>query len=179
MLWGETPLWVKAREEYQASRYLPAFELASQAVTRDPRHPAAHFWRGLASARMAEKSGGLKALRYVRILEWEMREVLRLDPAYSEAGAHRVLGRTYLKLPWILGGGKQKSLKHLKNSVALAPRNALNHVYLAETQLELGNRGEAMQALQTALALLPQSENGEETGETERLVQELRRVLSP
>lgn len=64
-------------------------------------------------------------------------------PEVESAGALRILGRAYFKLPGLLGGSTKKSLQYLSkaNQMTLIPEagissNPSNIVYLAETMIE-------------------------------------------
>ncbi|MBI4055315.1 MAG: hypothetical protein HY402_04190 [Elusimicrobia bacterium] len=153
----------RVQEHYRQKQYHPAFELATRWVRENPESAAAHYWRGLASGRLAEASSFLSRFRYVRILEEEMQKVLELDPAYSEGGAYRVLGRLYFKLPRLLGGDVKKSRRLLEKSAEIAPQNALTHEYLYETYLRLGQEESARRELQKTKQMQRQSQNSIDT----------------
>ena len=83
----------------------------------------------------------------------ELKAALALDPAYDQAGAHRILGRIYYEAPGppFSVGDRQKSLEHLTQAVRLAPDNSTNHLSLAETLLKLGKPEEARRELEAVL----------------------------
>ena len=76
-----------------------------------------------------------------------------IDGAYDQAGPHRVLGRIQcMAPPWPLSEGDlNKSLEHLLLAVKIAPENSTNHLYLAETLLQLGRTEEAYRELELVL----------------------------
>ncbi|MBI3291248.1 MAG: hypothetical protein HYZ73_00305 [Elusimicrobia bacterium] len=186
-------LWTTARtrceqgdalpDKQAKSYYLQAYGKAAEAVAEDSTSAGAHFWLGLSSAKLARLAGPFAGLRYVRITEREMKEVIRLDPTFSDAGAHRVLGRLYHKLPRLLGGSEVLSRTHLETAVRVAPRHVLNHLYLAETLEALGKYGEADREAQKVLDLPPErrssSVDEDPRADAERLRRSLAKRLAP
>lgn len=118
-----------------------------------PDWAAGHYWLALNLCGMAEVGGAGRGLKLVTQIVEEMEEALRVDPAYEQAGPHRVLGRIYYECPgWPLSvGNMHESLNHLSSAVALAPDNSTNHLFLAETLLKLGKKAEARQELEQVL----------------------------
>ena len=109
----------------------------------------------------------------------ELKRVLALDQTYDEAGAHRVIGRIYFEAPsWPISvGDKKRSLTHLTTAVRLAPNNSTNHLYLAETMLDMRKRDEARAELRKVLqdgqhALTPKDLE-EDRQEAKRLLKEM------
>lgn len=182
-------LWAAARtrceqgdalpDKQAKSYYLQAYGKAAEAVAADSTSAGAHFWLGLSSAKLARLAGPFTGLRYVRTTEREMKEVIRLDPTFSDAGAHRVLGRLYHKLPRILGGSQRLSERHLEAAVRIAPRHVLNHLYLAETLEVLGKYGEADQEAQRVLDLPPERRSSSLDEDPRAEAERLRRSLAP
>ena len=111
----------------------------------------------------------------------ELKRVLALDETYDQAGVHRVLGRIYFEAPaWPISvGDKKKSLSHLTTAVRLAPGNSTNHLYLAETLLDMGEKDQAREELQKVLqdgqnALHPKALE-EDRREARRLLEEMKK----
>ncbi|HEY9074839.1 MAG TPA: hypothetical protein VIN67_11970, partial [Desulfobaccales bacterium] len=153
-----------APKEQRAGYYEKGLTYAERLLTEQPSGVAGHYWKALNLCGLADVGGRFHGLRLLpRILE-ELKESLALDETYDQAGAHRVLGRIYYEAPgWPISvGDRMKSLEHLTAAVRLAPDNSTNHLYLAETLLDLKKPVQAKEELEKVLqpgqtALDPQS----------------------
>ncbi|MEJ2070040.1 MAG: TRAP transporter TatT component family protein [Syntrophobacterales bacterium] len=112
-----------------------------------------HYWLGMNLCGLAEIGGARRGLKLLPDIIEEMERTLGVNPAYEQAGAHRVLGRIYYECPgWPISVGNiHESLEHLSKAVALAPDNSTNHLFLAETLLKLGKKAEAHRELEQVL----------------------------
>lgn len=87
--------------------------------------------------------------------------VVRLDPAFDEAGGYRVLGRLHHQtpsIPFVTGwASRSEALKNLRLAVDAAPRNFVNRLYLAEAtwDYEKERRAEARRMLEALVADAP------------------------
>ncbi|MEJ2672767.1 MAG: hypothetical protein P8168_11330 [Deltaproteobacteria bacterium] len=117
-----------------------------------PRRVEGYYWLALNLGGLAEMSGAWQGLHLVSVIVKDMKIAARLDPGYNQAGPDRVLGRIYFKAPaWPLSvGNLHKSLRYLRAAVKLAPNNSTNHLYLAETLLQLGKSSQACRELEKA-----------------------------
>lgn len=123
----------------------------SEILTKEePLWPEGHYWLGLNLCGLAEQGGARRGLKMVPEIVTEMEMALKGNPAYDQAGPHRVLGRLYYECPqWPLSvGNLAESLKHLSAAVAIAPENCTNHLFLAETLFKLGKKEEARKELE-------------------------------
>lgn len=118
-----------------------------------PSWPEGHYWLALNLGGLAEQSGARRGLRMVPDIVAEMEAALKGNPAYDQAGPHRVLGRIYFECPqWPLSvGNLPESLKHLEAAVAIAPGNSTNHLFLAEALFKVGKKEEARRELEQVL----------------------------
>lgn len=123
--------------------YHEAMEVSLRATHRHPADPGPHYWLGVASGLLADVEGGFKALKLVDVTEQQMETVIKLDPAYDYGGAYRVLGRLHTKLPFIVGGDKDKAERYLRLALKLGPKYMLNHLYLADLLMETDRFDEA------------------------------------
>jgi hypothetical protein len=140
--WGKT----------DQKKYLEKGRDFAQRLTRGkPQDVAGHYWLALNLGGLAEMKGDLSM---IPVIVKEMKIAARLDASYNEAGPHRVLGRVYFEAPpWPLSvGDLQKSWQHLRLAVKLAPTNSTNHLFLAETLLDMGRTSQACQQLRRTLA---------------------------
>ncbi len=122
-------------------------------VTEQPERVEGYYWSSLNLCGTAKTCGAGRALRMLPEIEARLERAAALDPAYDQAGPHRVLGRLYSEAPpWPISvGDLSKSLDHLRQAVRLSPKTSTNQLFLAETCLKLGRKAEALQALQAVL----------------------------
>lgn len=125
-------------------------DFAKLLIQERPREVAGHYWLALNLGGLAEMNGDLSMIPEI---VKQMKIAVALDASYNQAGPHRVLGRVYYEAPsWPLSvGDLQKSVQHLRQAVKLAPTNSTNHLFLAETLLDLGQTVQACQQLHEAL----------------------------
>jgi hypothetical protein len=116
-----------------------------------PRRAEGHYWLALNLGGLADLSGDLVM---VPVMVKEMKIAASLDAHYNQAGPDRVLGRIYYEAPpWPLSvGDLQKSLRHLRAAVKLAPSNSTNHLFLAETLIKLQKSVQACRQLEQVLS---------------------------
>jgi|UniRef100_A0A7C3UXX5 tetratricopeptide (TPR) repeat protein len=126
---------------------------AQMLVMEYPSLPEGHYWLGMNLCGLAEQGGARRGLKMVPEIVAEMEKVLKTDPAYDQAGPHRVLGRIYFECPqWPLSVGSiSESYKHLVQAVSIAPENSTNQLFLAETLLKMGKKEEACKHLEEVL----------------------------
>jgi len=122
-------------------------------VDEQPQLLEGHYWLALNQGGLAEQGGARRGLKSVPEIVAEMEKALKINPAYDQAGPHRVLGRIYFECPaWPLSvGSLPESLKHLQEAVHLAPENSTNHLFLSETLLKMGRKAEGRQELEQVL----------------------------
>lgn len=119
----------------------------------EPARVEGHYWLALNICGLAEVGGARRALGLIPTIIHELDTAVAIDETYDQAGPHRILGRIYCKAPcWPLSeGDMEKSLHHLTIAVRLAPENSTNHLYLAETLVQLGKNEEARRELGTVM----------------------------
>jgi tetratricopeptide (TPR) repeat protein len=141
-------------QKSEALQYFEKGRRYSEILAREePLWPEGHYWLGLNLGGLAEQSGARRGLKLVPEIVAEMEMALKGNPAYDQAGPHRVLGRIYFECPpWPLSvGNLPESLKHLSAAVAVAPENSTNHLFLAETLFRVGKKEEARKELEQVL----------------------------
>lgn len=118
---------------------------ADRALTLNPNHAPALFWKAVAMGKIVEDSGIFKALKRMRPMEKLLLRVVELDERYENAGAHRALGRIYHLLPAfpISFGNNQKAYTHLKRARALFPDDLITRAFYADLLFDLGKKTEA------------------------------------
>jgi len=140
------------REE--KSRYFEKGEHYSQLLIKEkPDEPEGHYWLALNLCGLAELGGARRGLKLIPEIVEALEKALKENPAYDQAGPHRVLGRIFFECPaWPLSVGNiPQSYSHLSAAVAIAPENSTNHLFLAETLFKIGKTEEARRELQHVL----------------------------
>ena len=166
---------VKERGSY----YEKGLDYADKLLAQEPNGVAGHYWKAMNLSGLADVGTRMQGFKLLPKIMEELKRVLALDETYDDAGAHRVIGRIYFEAPsWPISvGDKQKSLTHLTTAVRLAPNHSTNHLYLAETMLDMGKKDQARAELQKVLqegqhALTPKDLE-EDRQEAQRLLKEM------
>ena len=166
---------VKERGYY----YEKGLDYADKLLAQEPNGVAGHYWKAMNLSGLADVGTRMQGFKLLPKIMDELKRVLALDETYDDAGAHRVIGRIYFEAPsWPISvGDKQKSLTHLTTAVRLAPNQSTNHLYLAETMLDMGKKDQAREELQKVLqegqhALTPKDLE-EDRQEAQRLLKEM------
>lgn len=136
-------------------RYFEKGQHYSEILVREkPDGPEGHYWLALNLCGLAEIGGARRGLKLIPEIVAELEKTLRENPAYDQAGPHRVLGRIYFECPaWPLSVGNiPQSYSHLSAAVAIAPEDSTNHLFLAETLFRMGKAEEARRELQQVLS---------------------------
>ncbi|MCX5893990.1 MAG: hypothetical protein NTW80_13690 [Deltaproteobacteria bacterium] len=159
--------------------YAKGLTYADKLLAHEPKGVAGHYWKALNLSGQADVGTSMQGFKLLPKIMEELKLVLTLDETYDDAGGHRVLGRIYFEAPaWPISvGDKKKSLHHLTTAVLLAPNYSTNHLFLAETMLDLGQKHQARAELQKVLkdglhALTPKDLQ-EDRQEAQRLLKEM------
>jgi len=135
----------------QRRQYERGVEAGRRATAVHPEQPEGHFWMAANMGALAESFGLRQGLRYRGAIKDALETVLRIDPGFQQGSADRALGRWYMKVPGLFGGSDEKSVEHLRRSLAYNPQSTASHYFLAETLLEMNRRAEARAELQQVL----------------------------
>ena len=90
-----------------------------------------------------------------------METAISLDPSVEEGGPHRALGNLYLKLPYILGGNLDRSIRHFQKAIQLGSEFGENYLGLAEAYIENEDFTLAKDTLHTLLNIKSRSQKAE------------------
>jgi tetratricopeptide (TPR) repeat protein len=153
--------WKLARVAYWLGGHAPradrrgylerGIDAARRAATIEPRKPEGHFWLAANMGTLAESFGLRAGLKYRGPVKQELETVLRLDRAFMEGSADRVLGRWYYRVPRLFGGSNKRAEEHLRESLKYNEQNTISHFFLAELLLDDGRQSEARAELQKVL----------------------------
>jgi len=136
-----------ADRKMQQEIFTNAIALAEKAITLEREKPDGHYWLAVNNGKFGESKGVMKSLGLVKPIKESLNKVIKLDRAYEEGGADRVLGRVFFKVPGIAGGDKDESLRHLLKSIEFGPNDPVTLLYLGETYLALNEIEKAKEAL--------------------------------
>ncbi len=123
-------------------------------IGEEPRRVEGYYWHALNLCGICEISRAATALSTIPQIIKDLNAAIEVDPSYDQAGPLRVLGRILCKVPaWpISEGDLDQSLNLLRNAIKIAPDNSTNHLYLAETLIELNQETEACAELHLVMA---------------------------
>lgn len=162
--------WRIAEYDCYLARHLPSKQArraikqgvgaGRRAEVLQPNRPEGHFWTGVNEGLLAEDSSLLRALALIDPVRDEMQTVMKLDPAYQQYGAERVLGRLYYRAPFFKGGDKQLSIRLLEDCLRRCPNNSLTMLYLAESYEAVGRHKDARCLFEKILSLAPDPGDG-------------------
>lgn len=123
----------------------------------------AHFWAAVSWGEWAQRRSRFTAARQGaagRIRELAQ-TVIDLDPTLEEGGGYRILGRLHdlsPRIPLLTGWiSRQAALENLRKAHALAPRNTVNRLFLAEAILrhDPARKAEAHELLRALAGATP------------------------
>jgi tetratricopeptide (TPR) repeat protein len=119
----------------------------------EPKRVEGYYWLALNLCGICQLSPAGRALSIVPMIAENLELALAIDASYDQGGPLRVLGRIRCKAPpWPLSEGDLKqSLNLLRIAAKIAPDNSTNHLYLAETLIQLGEAEEACTELDRVL----------------------------
>ena len=98
-----------------------------------------YFFNGLCSGTLGQTQGIWSSLGIIEPFKKDMETAINLDPSIEEGGPHRALGNLYLKLPYILGGNLDRSIRHFQKAIQLGSEFGENYLGLAEAYIENGD----------------------------------------
>jgi tetratricopeptide (TPR) repeat protein len=163
----------------RAPYYEKGLNYAQRLLALDPSGVAGYYWKAMNLSGLADVGTEMQGFKLLPKIMEALKRAVALDETYDEAGAHRVLGRIYFQAPpWPISvGDKKKSLANLTAAVRLAPNFSTNHLYLAETLRDMGQKAQAKAELEKVLqdgqhALTPRDLR-EDRQEATKLLQEL------
>ncbi|MBI2337241.1 MAG: hypothetical protein HYU97_10835 [Deltaproteobacteria bacterium] len=131
---------------------LQGYAYANRCLAFKTNHPPCLYFRAL-NVGIYYQNYILGYQKGLKSMVRDLIKVTELDPAYAHGGAFRALGVIYAKAPNFspfrhgITKDLDKSLEYLKQSILQAPDYALNHLFLANTFIEMDKITEARVAL--------------------------------
>lgn len=101
------------------------------AIDLDPTCGPCHYWTAINMALYSDTVGVFKMYFSLSEIQRHLWESIKVDPAFSGAGAYRILGLIEQQLPGILGGSNDRAKKYIEKAVELAPNEPMNYLFLA------------------------------------------------
>jgi tetratricopeptide (TPR) repeat protein len=132
------------------------YDAAFRAIQLDPRRVEGYFWSAVCVGEYGRGMGLWRAFRegigtkFRRYLDFAM----RIDRAYEDGGADRMLGYYYNIIPWPLRD-KRKSFEHFRRSLEYSPRHPRTLLFFARVLVEEGRRAEAVEKLEVCASVSP------------------------
>jgi hypothetical protein len=135
--------------EQDRRRHLESgMQAARAAIALEPQRPEGHFWLAANMGTLAESFGLRNGLRYRGPVKDELETVLKIDPAFMNGSADRVLGRWYFRVPRLFGGSNKRAEEHLRASLKYDENSTISRFFLAEVLIDEDRRQEARAELQ-------------------------------
>lgn len=147
---GKTLYWLgthTSSTKEQMEIFETGIRYCQEAVKLDEKCVPCLFWLAVSYGKYGEAKGVLQSLGLVPHMKEALEKVLKLDEKYEWAGADRVLGRLYFKVPALKGGDTKKAIEHLRKAVKMAPEHLMNGRFLAEVLIKEGQKDEAKEVL--------------------------------
>ncbi len=139
-------------------------ELAERCLMTAPEEAGCYYWRAVNTG-LYYKIHVIGYQNGIKQMISDCEKVISLDARYDHAGAYRMLGELYLKLPQTAGRpdsitrDMDLSEKYLRKAVEIAPDYPENQIMLSEVLLEQDNISGAIEALSAARDLTPRWKN--------------------
>jgi hypothetical protein len=153
--------WKLARVSYWLGGHAPekdrrgylesGMQAARAGIALEPKRPEGHFWLAANMGTLAESFGLRNGLRYRGPVKDELETVLKLDPAFMNGSADRVLGRWYFRVPRLFGGSNKRAEEHLRASLKYDENSTISRFFLAEVLIDEDRKGEARTELQKVI----------------------------
>ncbi len=131
-----------AQKEARLKKFEEAYKTAEQASKLNDDYADGHYFYAVALARWGETKGATDAYFRLGELKDKIKATLTRDTRDGRSGEEidgygpdRIMGRVYYKLPGMLGGDLNESLKLLTKAYQKAFSYAINGHYLADTYL--------------------------------------------
>ena len=153
--------WKLARVSYWLGGHAPekdrrgyldtGMQASRAAIALEPQRPEGHFWLAANMGTLAESFGLRNGLRYRGPVKDELETVLKLDPAFMNGSADRVLGRWYFRVPRLFGGSNKRAEEHLRASLKYDEHSTISRFFLAEVLIDEDRKPEARAELQKVI----------------------------
>jgi len=123
----------------QKEAFAKAVDIGKEALEKNPDDVSLNYQMAGNLGRWGEVNGIMASARagVADSIKGYAEKVVRLDPAYGEAGGYRTMGRLHFKAPYIpfflSWPDKKEALKYLRQAVEVGPDNLTNHLFYAES----------------------------------------------
>lgn len=131
---------------------------AEVAKKLNPKGVEGYYWAAACVGAYSEGSGILNAVKQglADVFEENAKKAEKINGSHDRGGPLRALGRFYFKLPWPLKD-KDLSRSYLERAIKAGPTSARNFYYMADLELDDGNKEEAKALLQKIISMNPKS----------------------
>lgn len=124
----------------------------------NPDAAAGHYWFAVSRALELNLLGFFATIFGIGKVRQAAQRAVALDERENAGGPLRIRAMLSFRLPFFLGGNKQKALADLERSNALFPNFRENILFLAEVQEKLQGANAAIATLERGLATAPSAE---------------------
>jgi hypothetical protein len=128
------------------------------AAKETPNCAACHFWAAINMALYGQTVGVFKMFFSLGDIRDHLKESVRIDPTYANAGAYRLLGLIEQKLPGILGGSDDRARDYFEKAISTSPGEPLNYLFLSNLYKDaFDDQAKALSAAKRGLGVPPPS----------------------
>lgn len=117
---------------------------ADRALAQDPNCGPCHLLSGINHALWAEQVGIFRSLVGLPKVRKHLDRSAEIDPTFAGAAAHRTLAQIAQVLPRMFGGGKKKTLGHIRDALSIAPEEPLNYEIMVDLMIKEKNMPAAL-----------------------------------
>ncbi len=139
-------------------------ELGENMMRKFPNDPEIKYWYMINLGRWAETQGVVKSAKagVAGDIKEMCEDLIKANPYYNDAGAYRVLGGMYLKVPYIpfilTWPSDEKAVEMLSKANNLAPTNIANKLIYAEALYENKDKDKAIAILTSIISTTPRND---------------------
>ncbi|MFA4874026.1 MAG: hypothetical protein WC956_03600 [bacterium] len=158
-------------------------EISERCLMVAPEEPGCYYWRAVNTG-LFYKYHVIGYQTGVKSMISDCKKVISLKPDYDHAGAYRILGELYMRLPQTAGRPDSitrdldLSEENLRKAVEVSADYPENHIFLAEILLMQGDIDGAGNELTTARDLTPRWKNDASYDDWKRTVVALERKIN-
>ncbi|MCD6570410.1 MAG: hypothetical protein J7L53_06880 [Deltaproteobacteria bacterium] len=189
--------YVLIKKAEKKEMFEKGIKTGESAVEINPQSAGGNFWLAINMGRLGELKGAVSSAfmlpKVIKLLDI----VEEVEPGYFHGGYYRFWGRVFYKTPGFILGILSKTLpeKHRKpggytkedqiisylDAIKIEPNFFMNHVYLAESYLQLKRLNLAREELEwvinTPVGILPEAmpENNYWKEEAKKLLEEIKK----
>ncbi len=140
----------KTKKSEKLFFYSKSKKVAKECIEKHPKCADCFFWYGASMGRIGQTKGVLKSLSLVGPIKKAFLKAISIDSKHYMSLA--ALGVLYYELPGFAGGDINKSIKYIKEAIAVKPNYTLAWVNLGTAYFKKGKKQKAKAALKYVIS---------------------------